>query len=180
MNNIESASSSDFIVVGKVIRPHGLKGMLRIKAFAESDATYLDAETVLIKTASVGISEHQVISVTPHKNIFLMALEGLNTLEEAEPYRDAEILIPKGALKREAGVFFWYELLGLKVYLDTGECLGTISQILTTGSNDIYVVKEGKKDVYVPAIHDVVKEIDLEKGTMIISPMEGLLDLNAV
>jgi len=180
LNNIKPASSADLFLVGKVARPHGLKGMLRVKSFAESEAAFLEAETVLFKTVSGEISEHRVTSVTPHKNILLMTLEEINTLEEAEAYRGAEILIPKGALKREAGAFFWHELLGLEVLLETGESLGTVSQILTTGSNDIYVVKKGKNEVYIPAIHEVVKEIDLEKGTIIISPMEGLLDLNAV
>ena len=180
MNNIKPASSADLFLVGKVTRPHGLKGMLRVKSFAESESTFREAETVLFKTVSGEIFEHRVTSVTPHKNILLMVLEELNNLEEAEVYRGAEILIPKGVLKREAGAFFWHELLGLEVQLETGESLGAVSQILTTGSNDIYVVKKGKNEVYIPAIHEVVKEIDLEKERIIISPMEGLLDLNAV
>ena len=180
MNKIKPASSDDLLLVGKVARPHGLKGMLRIKSFAESEDAFLDVETVLFKTVSGEIFEHRVTSITPLKNIFLMALEALNSLDEAEAYRGAELLIPKAVLKREEDVFFWHELLGLNVHLDTGECLGTVAQILTTGSNDIYVVKKEKKEFYIPAIHEVVKEIDLEKGTMIISPMEGLLDLNAV
>ena len=109
-----------------------------------------------------------------------MDVEEVSSADEAEAYRGAEILVQKETVTREDDAFFWYELLGLNVYLDTGECLGSISQILTTGSNDIYVVKEGEKEVYIPAVHEVVREIDLENGKMIISPMEGLLDLNEV
>lgn len=180
MNNIESASSSDLLLVGKVIRPHGLKGLLRIKAYAGSEASFLEAETVLFKTVSGETCNCTVTSVTPHKNIFLMGVEEVSSADQAEMYRGAEILVQKETLTREDDAFFWHELIGLNVYLDTGECLGSISRILTTGSNDIYVVKEGEKEIYIPAVYEVVTEIDLENGKMTISPMEGLLDLNEI
>jgi len=180
LNNIESAPSSDLLLVGKVIRPHGLKGLLRIKAYAGSEASFLEAETVLFKTVSGEICKFTVTSITPHKNIFLMDVEEITSGDEAEAYRGSEILVQKETLTREDDAFFWYELLGLNVYLNTGECLGSISQILTTGSNDIYVVKKGETEIYIPAVHEVVTEIDLENGKMTISPMEGLLDLNEI
>jgi len=180
LNNIESAPSSDLLLVGKVIRPHGLKGLLRIKAYAGSEASFLEAETVLLKTVSGGICKFTLTSITPHKNIFLMDVEEITSGDEAEAYRGTEILVQKETLTREDDAFFWYELLGLNVYLNTGECLGSISQILTTGSNDIYVVKKGETEIYIPAVHEVVTEIDLENGKMTISPMEGLLDLNEI
>ena len=109
-----------------------------------------------------------------------MKLDGLETGREAEQFKGAEILIRKDALTREKDEFFWYELLGLKAYLDTGGYLGDISQIIPTAGNDIYVLKNGDKELFIPATTEVVKEIDLEKGEMIISDMEGLLDLNEV
>ena len=110
-----------------------------------------------------------------------MKLEGLNTLEEAEKYRGAAILIKGDLLPREGDEeYFWHELIGLEVYLSGGEYVGTIKHILPTGSNDIYVVQEGKTELLIPAIHDVVKEIDLINNRMIISEVEGLLDLNEV
>lgn len=180
MNNIESASSSDLLLVGKVIRPHGLKGLLRIMAYAGPEASFLEAETVLFKTVSGENRKCTVTSVTPHKNFFLMGVEEVSSADEAEAYRGAEILVQKETVTREDDAFFWYELLGLNVFLDTGEYLGSISQILTTGSNDIYVVKDGEKEIYVPALYEVITQIDLENGKMTISPMEGLLDLNEI
>jgi len=166
--------------VGKVIRPHGLRGLLRVRSFARSEDSFLDAGTVFLGSVSGEVHEYTVSSVKPHKNILLMELEGLNSSDEAEGYRGADILIRQEAIAGEDDTYFWHELLGLKVYLDTGEYLGGIFRIIPTGSNDIYVVKEGSKEFCIPAIHEVVKEIDLENGTMIISPMEGLLDLNEV
>jgi 16S rRNA processing protein RimM len=126
------------------------------------------------------IQEYAVTYVRPHKKAFLMKLEGLRSIDEVAEYRGADIFISKEAVARSDDEYFWYELLGLKVYLDTGNYLGTIVQIIPTKAHDIYVVKEGDKEVCIPAIYEVVKEIDVANKKMVISPLEGLLELNEV
>ncbi len=167
--------------MGKVVRPHGIEGALRIESYAQSEESFLNAGTVLLRSSSGETREYAVASVRPHKNILLMKLEGLNTLEEAETYRGATILIKRDCLPREGEEeYFWHELIGLEVYLSGGDYVGILKHILPTGSNDIYVVQEGRSEVLIPAIHDVVKEIDLINNRMVISEVEGLLDLNEV
>ena len=168
------------LLVGKVIRPHGWGGLLRVWSYAGSQNSFLDQGTVFLKSISGKLEEHTVLSAKPHKNFILMQLKGLSGRDDAEAYRGAEIFIKKEALSREQDEYFFYELEGLRVYLDTGEYVGRISQIISTKSNDIYVVGDADKEILVPAINEVVKEIDLESGKMIIFPMEGLLDLNEV
>ncbi len=177
---MSQVSSGSLLLVGKIIRPHGKRGLLRIRSYAGSEASFLDAGTVFLRSVSGEIHEFRVTSVNAHKNIFLMRLKDLNSKEEAEGYKGADILINKDTLVREEDECFWYELLGLKVYLDTGDYLGSISHIISAGSNDVYVVREGEKEIFIPATHEVVKEIDLENEKMIITAMEGLLDLNEV
>ena len=80
----------------------------------------------------------------------------------------------------EEGEYFWGELLDLDVYSDAGEYLGKLSRIIPTGSHDIYLVSKGNKEILIPAVYEVVKEIDLEGCKMIISAMEGLLDLDEI
>ena len=112
-----------------------------------------------------------------------MKLKGLNSFDEAERYRGAEILIRKDILSRQDGdEYFWYELIGVRVYLDTGRYIGTIRHILPTGGHDIYVIggEGGGEEFLIPAIHEVVKAIDLKERRMIIRLLEGLLDLNEV
>ncbi|MBK5099388.1 MAG: 16S rRNA processing protein RimM [Desulfobacteraceae bacterium] len=177
---MSQVSPGSLLLVGKVIRPHGREGLLRISSFARSEDSFLQAGRVFLKSASGEIREYAVISVRPHKNSFLMKLEGFPSRREAEEYRGAEIHISKDALRREEGEYFWHELLGLKVYLETGKYLGIISQIIPTRSNDIYVVKKGDKEVLLPATHQVVKEIDLDNEKMVVADMEGLFDLNEI
>jgi 16S rRNA processing protein RimM len=125
--------------------------------------------------------EYAITSVRPHKNVHLLKLEGVDSLEEAEKLKGARILIRKDVLSvKRSDEYFWHELIGLEVYLSRGEYVGKIRHIIATGSNDIYVVQEGKKEVLIPAIYDVIQEIDPTKNRMIISDVEGLLDLNEV
>lgn len=166
--------------MGKVIRPHGRKGLLRVSAYAGPEATFLDVGTFFLRSVSGEVREHAVISAIPQKNFFLLELGGVCSRNEAEEYRGAEVLIRKEDLSREDGEYFWHELLGLRVHLDNGEYLGRIFQILSKGGNDLYVIRDKNKEIFIPATYEVIKEIDLENGKMIISAMEGLLDLNEV
>ena len=177
---LNSGSSDKLVVLGKVIRPHGLEGLVRVRSYARSEASFIDAEEVYLRPVSGKLHRYRVLSVRPHKNILLMNLEGLDSINKAEEFRDAEILVEYEAISREEGEYFWYELIGLKVFSDTGDYLGTISHIIPAGSNEIYVVGNGEKEIFIPATYEVVKEIDLEKGKMTISAMEGLLDLNEI
>jgi len=180
LSSLESVHLEDLLEMGRVVRPHGLAGLLRILSYAHSEETFLNAGTVYLQPRSGDIHEYPVISVRPQKRVLLMKLRGLDSLEAAERYRDAEILIRRDALRREhEDEFFWYELIGLSVYLRSGEYLGTIEQVLPTASHDIYVARAGEKEILIPAVHEVVEEIDIDNRKMTIS-VEGLLDLNEV
>jgi len=167
-------------VVGRVLKPHGLEGFLRIRSYAEAGTLFEAAGEVLLRLFSKSPRVYTVVSARPHKQIVLMKLEGVDSLEDAEKLRDAEILVRTEVIPREEGEYLWHELIGLGVFLETGEPVGDISRILEAGGHEIYVVGRGKREIYVPATYEVVREIDLEKRRMTIAPMEGLLDLNEI
>ena len=169
-------SFGNLIPVGKVIRPHGLEGLLRVWPYARSETSLVDAGTIFLKFRSGKLRKFKVVSVTPHKGILLIRLEGIGSSEAAEDYRGAQVFMDKTDLRREEDEFFWFEILGLRVYLDNGAYLGDVKQIIPAGSNDIYVVHNGSREVLIPATLEVVTGIDLKKGQMTISAMEGLLD----
>ena len=111
----------------------------------------------------------------------LLDLEGLDNVEDAEPFRGAEVYIRRDDLDRdEEGAYYWFELVGLEVYLDDGRHLGTLNGILPTGGNDVYVVRTGQREILIPATREVIEEIDLDCGRITVREMEGLLDLNEV
>jgi len=171
----------NLVLAGKVIRPHGLGGLLRIRSYALSEEMFLRSGGVFLELRSGETHKHQVLSVVRHKSVYLMKLEGLDSLETADRYKGASIFVNKDALVREDDEeYFWHEIIGLKVYLETGRFIGIISHILPTRGNDIYVIQGEKGEVLIPAIHEVVKKIDLDHNRMIVSEMEGLFDLNEV
>ncbi|MCD6561070.1 MAG: 16S rRNA processing protein RimM [Deltaproteobacteria bacterium] len=168
------------LLVGKIIRPHGVRGLLRVWIYAGSESSFRDSEFVYIKFDSGEIEEYKLISARPHKKFFLIKLKRLLTKIAADNFSGAEIFIKKDGLSRDEGEYFWYELKGLAVYLNTGEYLGLISQIIPTSSNDIFVVKDGKREFLIPATYEVVREIDIENLKMTISLIDGLLNINEV
>lgn len=167
----------DLILIGHVIRPQGLTGLLRIVSYAQSEETFLQAGSVFILSARNKPEERGVISVKPQGRVYLLKLAGLNSAEQAENFRGAELFIPKHGLTRDEGEYFYHELVGLNVYLVNGHYLGVLKKIFPTGSNDVYVVENQGKEFLIPAIHQVVREIHVAEKKMIISPLKGLLDL---
>ena len=172
--------AESLLLIGRVLGPHGVGGLLKIESYARSEKTLVTAGKVYLRRSPGGISEYKLLSALPHKKGSLIRLEGLTSRDQAEAYRGAEIFIRKDAVRRDKDEYFWHELIGLRVYLATGRYLGTVEEVLPTAGNDIYVVREGKEEYLIPAVHEVVQRIDLEGGHMILSEMEGLLDLNEV
>lgn len=161
-----------------MVGPHGLEGLLKVFSYARSEDSFLGVGNIFLRSTSGEVCEFPVSSVRAHKNVFLVKLKGFHTREDAEKQRGKEVLVHKKDIRREDNEYFWYELIGLKVYLITGRYLGMLSRIIPTGANDIYVVKKREEEVLIPATYEVVKEISLENKKMIVSAMEGLLDLN--
>jgi len=179
---LDEDTAGNLLIIGKVIRPHGLSGLLRIFSYSGSGESLINAETVLLRPVQGEILEFKVVSVKAHPNALLMRLEGISSLETAEKFRGAEILIRKDTLRHESeDEYFWFELIGLEVFLNSGRFIGTLKDIINTGSNDIYVVKEGDKEFLIPALHGIVTKIDLQGKRMVIADnIDGLLDINEV
>ena len=168
----------DLILIGHVIRPQGLTGLLRMVSYAQSSETFLEAGSVFLNKGQIEFEEKKVVSIRPHGSVYLLRLSGLDSVDQAEIFRGAEILIRKDSLiSKDEDEFFYYELLGLDVYLMTGQYLGVLKQVFPTGSNDVYVVENQGKEFLIPAVHQVVKEVNIPKKRMVILPIKGLLDL---
>lgn len=168
------------ILVGKVVRPHGIGGLVRVASYADSETTFEEAGTVFIEMPSGEHFQARVLDVRPHKSVLLMRLEGVDSISSAEKIRGAEVFIKRGSLSKDEDETFWFELMGLAVHLDTGELIGKVSGIISSPAHDIYVVRQGAREYLIPGVHEVVEEIDLQAGRMVIRPVEGLLEINEV
>ena len=112
------------------------------------------------------------------KGNVLLHLEGVDTVEAAEQLRNQVLYMDRDEVELKEGVYFIQDLIGLEVLdADTGKSYGKLSDVMQTGANDVYEIKdETGKTVLIPAIPDVVQETDLDGGVMRIRPLEGLFD----
>ena len=111
-----------------------------------------------------------------HRQTPLLSLKGINDRNQAEELLGAEIFIPKAELPSpEDGSFYWFDLIGIAVYTIEGVYLGRIESIMETGSNDVYVVQDDKKEVLIPALESVVVQIDIQQKRMQVDLPEGLI-----
>lgn len=161
-----------FTAVGRVLRPHGVRGELRVAPF-DPEAPNLQPGC----TVWAGERRYTIEAARPTGDAWLVAFREVRTRNEAELLRGALLEVPDSELRRSSpDAYFVYELLGLRVVTVTGQPLGVIVDVLATGANDVYVVREGEREVLVPAIGEVVTAIDLAAGEVRITPMPGLFD----
>ena len=164
-----------YLELGQIVNVKGLKGEVKVNPFTENIDRFEELKIVLIKFKNEN-KEFEIEKVGYHKNQVILKFKGINTVEEAEKLRNSYILINRNDLEPlEEGVYYITDLLGLEVYTEDGTLLGKVDDIYNTGSNDIYVVKDdlGKQKL-LPGIPEVLKNVDLEHGKIIVNLIEGL------
>ena len=167
------------VAVGKISGTHGIRGHLRIHSYSGNLESLLHARTVTLAQSVTAPAERFTITeARPHRSGFIVRLEGLDDINQAERLVGSEVLLLRSQLPQTADdEYYWCDLIGLSVVTDDQRELGTISDIFETGSSDIYVVTGTGREYLIPAIGDVISSIDLENRRMVITPLEGLLDL---
>jgi 16S rRNA processing protein RimM len=167
----------DFLQVGKVANTHGVRGELKVIPLTDNPERFNQLKTVYVEENGK-IDEYNIDGVKYYKNSVLLKLKGIDTVEEAEALKECHLLIDrKDAVTLPENSYFICDIVGLNVYDDALGFLGTISEVLCTGSNDVYVVKRKQgDDVLIPALKSVVKEVSIESGTMKVKLLKGLLD----
>ncbi len=165
----------DFLPMGKVVGTHGIQGTLKVYSDSESWSLFGSGSSIFIRKPDGSVNSWHIKWVRPHKRFLLLSLEGVSTLEAAQDFKGAQVLVDKTALPRlEEGSFYWFDLMGLRVFSMDGSLLGKIESIIETGSNDVYVVRKGNRETLIPALTKVVKAVDLENRTMQVDLPEGL------
>ena len=162
--------------VGQIVNTFGIKGFVKIYPYVDDISRFDNLKKVHIKSKKEE-KELQIEEVKYQKNMVLVKFKGIETVENAEKLRNSFVEIDRAdAIPLEEGQYFIADLLGLEVFLDTGEKLGVLEDIYNTGSSDIYVVKnELGKQFLLPYIDEVIKQINLEEGKIIVHIIEGLI-----
>ena len=159
----------DLLEVGKIVNTHGLRGEVKVVPWTDYPEVFEDIDFVYVKKKS----EYERLDV---KGIKYQQITDINM---AEKYKNQVIYAEREILgELPEGVYYIADLIGLDIVTEDGEKIGTVSDVFNTGSNDIYEVKrEGKKNLLLPVIDDVVLNIDVEGGKITVRMMDGLEDL---
>lgn len=165
--------------VGKIVNTHGINGEVRVISRTDfSEERYKKGNHLfLFLPKSETPIELIVKSHRSHKNFDLLLFEGYENINDVEKFRDGILKVPESQLG-ELGEdeYYFHEIIGCLVATTRGEEIGKITEILTPGANDVWVVKgKGGKEFLIPYIHDVVKKVDVKEKIVLIEPMEGLL-----
>lgn len=165
-------------IVGKIVNTHGLKGEVKVKRITDFEKRFHVGSTVYIKNKDNEAIPLIIASFRTHKNHDLLQFEEYDSIEAVEPLKGATLYIKKEQLTPlEPGEFYFHEIIGCKMYTLDGEYIGEIESILTPGANDVWVVKnDSGKEILIPYIDDVVKEVNIEEKKVLIELMEGLID----
>jgi 16S rRNA processing protein RimM len=165
----------DLFPIGKVVKPHGVRGKIKINYFGEDLSQFHLYRIVFIKDPKGRLMPYEILEATPQPPRLILHLKDIQTLEEAQPLVGKEIFIQKGSLPDlPEGEYYWDEILGMEVETEGGKRLGRVKEILPTGANDVYVVQGGKREIFLPAIEGVVRSIDRIRKVMKVTWMEGL------
>ncbi|MFC0271271.1 ribosome maturation factor RimM [Metabacillus herbersteinensis] len=166
--------------VGKIVNTHGIRGEVRVISSTDfAEERYQPGNKLFIfKTNNDQPIEATVESHRVHKNFDLLTFEGMQSIEQVEGFKGFLIKVPEEQLgELDEGEFYYHEIIGCRVISEDGEEIGKIHEILSTGANDVWIVKrETGKDVLIPYIEEIVQDINIEDQKIVISLMEGLID----
>lgn len=166
----------EYFEIGQIVNTSGLKGEIKVKPFTDDITKFNNFKTIYVSIKRE-LKEFEIEHVRFSKNMVFLKLKGIDTIEEAENYRNLYLKRKRDKdEKLEEDTYYIVDLIGCKVHTDDQKELGEVVDVFSTGSNDIYVVKdELGKQILLPAIKDVIKNVDIKNRTITVYLLEGLI-----
>lgn len=167
-----------WLCVGYITGTHGLRGEVRVASRTDSpeERFAVGKEVYLSPSEGEDLIPLQVERSRPHKKGWLIKFHGWDRIEEAEQYKGGKLVVCAAEEDLEEEEYYFYQIIGCQVVTTEGRELGEVVEIIQTGANDVWVVRpaDGGRDLLIPYIDQVVKEVDVESKQVVIQWMEGL------
>ena len=165
---------NDYFVIGKIVNTQGIKGDLRVIPTTDDISRFDSLDFVYIDKRG-NIDKYDIQNVRYHKQFVLLKLKGVDNMTIAESFKNSEIKITKDmALPLGEDEYYIRDLYSMDVVTDLGESLGKIEDIIFTGANDVYVVRNDISEILIPAIKQCLLKVDKENNKMTVRLLEGL------
>jgi 16S rRNA processing protein RimM len=168
-----------YLLLGEILRPHGVRGELRVRVLTDypERITHLDTVYIGNDPDADAVSRFPIEALRMHQNYLLLKLEGVDDREAADQLRQLFVMVDlENAVPLEEDELYLFQLIGLHVETDSGQLLGKISEVLETGANDVYVVDSPTYgEILIPVLPDTIVHTDLDAGTIVVHLLDGIL-----
>lgn len=166
----------EFLEVGQIVGTHGIRGEMRLNPWADSPEFLKQFKTLYYDKN--GEKSVKVLAARPHGNVVILKLDGIETVEAASAMRNRVLYIRRADAKLAEGSYFIEELIGCKVIDADDENIsyGTLTDVSETGANDVWHIDRNGTEYLIPAIPDVVVNVDVANNTVVIRPLKGIFD----
>ena len=174
-----SIQNPKYLLIGAILRPHGVIGEVRMKVITHYPERISRLKTVYLakNPDSPAVTEYTLERVRMHQEYALLKFKGIDDRDQADLLRQLVVMIAiEDAVPLDKGELYLYQLVGLTVKTDMGETLGTLTEVLETGANDVYIVDSPQYgEILIPATHETIISTDIDTRVMTIHLLEGLL-----
>jgi 16S rRNA processing protein RimM len=165
------------VMVGEIVRPHGLAGVVKVRATTDNPQRFSLLEEVKLERRGRALGEYRLERVQIGNGEVFVKFQGVDDRNQAEALRGAGLMIPREArVPAPADHYYHFEIIGLPVYSAAGEPLGEIVNIETFPAHDVWVIRHGERERLVPAVEAFIKEVDVENRRVVIAPIPGLFE----
>jgi 16S rRNA processing protein RimM len=165
----------EYLSIGQIVNTHGIKGEVKVYPLTDDASRFDKLKEVYIESKNE-MTKYQVESAKHLKNTVILKLKGIDTMNDAEKLRQLYIKVGRwDAVRLPKDTFFICDIVESEVFDIHGQLLGKLQDVLQTGSNDVYVVKNDQREILIPALKTVVKEINLQNKKIIVDLPEGLI-----
>ena len=165
-----------YLEIGKIVSTHGVRGEVRLQPWCDSPEflkkfkrLYFDDE---------GKNQIDVLAARPHGNIVILKLKGVDTVDDASLLRNKVLYMAREDVKLPNGEYFIQDLFGCRVLdaSDVSVFYGTLTDVSSTGANDVWHIEKDGREFLLPAVREFVKEVDISRGEILVSPIKGIFD----
>ena len=164
------------LTIGEIVAPFGLAGEMKVRLETDFPERFTRLRIVCVRETSGQARLFDVENTRLHKTQVLLRLRGVDSIEDAEALRNAFVQVrAQDATRLPSNEFYIHDLLGCEVVTEQGRVLGSLTNILRGGANDVYVIGQGKDEVLLPAVKDVVRSVELTQRRIVVTPTPGLL-----
>ncbi len=171
---MESSTEPRFLVIGKILKAHGVRGEVRVLPYTDLPERFTWLEEVYVGECRP--QSMVVEGVRFHKDLVLLKLAGIDHREQTDRLKGELLQVSLAdAIPLEEDEYFLFQLIGLQVYSDEGHYLGELKNVIETGANNVFVVQGEDKEILLPDTQEVVTEIDFENGRLTVHLLPGLL-----